>query len=145
MTKKLDDKGCCVADLDMYSDELYEKKTLPQKTRETIKKIFQKYPELKKDFPKLAKNGRTITGAVTKKLETGVVHDVPSDLKKALTASEKVRALWNGLTPLARNEWICWTTYVKTEETRKEHVKRVCEDLLKGKRRPCCWPGCKHR
>lgn len=78
-------------------------------------------------------------------LASGVVHTVPADLRKALMASPKILALWNGLTPLARNEWICWTTIVKTVETRKEHVERVTKQLLEGKRRPCCWPGCPHR
>jgi uncharacterized protein YdeI (YjbR/CyaY-like superfamily) len=80
-----------------------------------------------------------------KEIANGVVHDVPADLWKALVNFEKVRTLWNGLTPLARNEWICWTTSVKKVETRKQHIKRVCADLAEGKRRPCCWPGCPHR
>ena len=80
-----------------------------------------------------------------KEIATGVVHDVPADLKKALTSSSAMREAWNDLTPLARNEWICWVTSVKKIETRKEHIERVREDMLKGKRRPCCWPGCPHR
>ena len=76
---------------------------------------------------------------------TGVVHRVPTDLRDALTSKPKVLEVWNSLTPLARNEWICWTTYVKKAETRKEHVKRVVEELKEGKRRPCCWVGCPHR
>lgn len=75
----------------------------------------------------------------------GVVHDVPQDLRKALVSNATVLEKWNNLTPLARNEWICWTTIVKKPETRKEHIERLCEDLLEGKRRPCCWPGCPHR
>jgi uncharacterized protein YdeI (YjbR/CyaY-like superfamily) len=77
-------------------------------------------------------------------LEQGVVHQLPADMKKALS-TKQLQALWNDLTPLARNEWICWTTSVKKEATRKEHLRRLQEDLKKGKRRPCCWPGCKHR
>lgn len=75
----------------------------------------------------------------------GVVHKVPQDLRLALTSSKKVLAAWNDLTPLARNEFICWTTAVKKAETRADHVRRVKEDMEKGKRRPCCWPGCPHR
>ncbi len=83
---------------------------------------------------------------MTKKtIATGVVHTVPEDLEKTLSANPEVLEKWNDLTPLARNEWICWTTIVKKEETRKAHIERLCEDLLKGKRRPCCWPGCPHR
>lgn len=76
---------------------------------------------------------------------TGVVHRVPKDLREALTRASRVLEIWNGLTPLARNEWICYVTIVKKPETRKGHIERLQEDLLKGKRRPCCWPGCPHR
>lgn len=80
----------------------------------------------------------------TKALATGTIHTLPADLRKALTADLAARAKWENITPLARNEWICWTTMVKTPEVRAEHVKRVCEELKEGKRRPCCWPGCPH-
>ncbi len=78
-------------------------------------------------------------------IASGVVHKVPADLKEALTNSDSVLKTWNSLTPLSRNEWICWVTSVKKSETRKQHIERVSSDLLKGKRRPCCWPGCPHR
>ena len=78
-------------------------------------------------------------------ISDGVVHKVPEDLKKALTADSKTPNLWNSLTSLARNEWICWVTLVKKEETRKNHVKRVVLELKEGRRRPCCWIGCIHR
>ncbi|MCG3181890.1 MAG: hypothetical protein BIFFINMI_04330 [Phycisphaerae bacterium] len=81
----------------------------------------------------------------TRRIATGVVHGVPADLRKALAAAPKVRAAWNDLTPLARNEWICWIISVKKPETRRHHIVWACENLLAGKRRPCCWPGCKHR
>ena len=81
----------------------------------------------------------------TPSLATGVVHTVPADMRAALLADPRLVEAWNDLTPLARNEWICWTTIVKKKETRAEHVVRLREDLLKGKRRPCCWPGCPHR
>lgn len=79
------------------------------------------------------------------KIATGVNHRVPKDLRIILESKSDVLELWNKLTPLARNEWICWITIVKKEETRKEHLKRISEDLRKGKKRPCCWPGCPHR
>ena len=78
-------------------------------------------------------------------IATGVAHTVPADLKKALTSDPKALALWNSLTPLARNEWICWVTFPKKEETKKEHVKRTVSELKEGMRRPCCWIGCPHR
>ncbi len=82
---------------------------------------------------------------MVKKISSGTVHKLPPDLKKALVADQKALALWEGITPLARNEWICWTTFVKKEETRKEHVGRVVSELKEGMRRPCCWLGCIHR
>ena len=78
-------------------------------------------------------------------IATGVVHKVPADLKAILLDNESLLDTWNSLTPLARNEWICWVTIVKKQETREEHLQRLTEDLLNGKRRPCCWPGCPHR
>ncbi|MDQ6877330.1 MAG: YdeI/OmpD-associated family protein, partial [Candidatus Dormibacteraeota bacterium] len=38
----------------------------------------------------------------------GVVHRVPVDLRRVLVANPKVLTAWEDLTPLARNEWICW-------------------------------------
>ncbi len=76
---------------------------------------------------------------------SGVAHNLPVDLKKAITQNQKVLAIWNDLTPLARNEWICWVISVKKLATREQHIERVTKDLLNGKRRPCCWPGCAHR
>lgn len=79
------------------------------------------------------------------KIATGVVHDLPDDMLQILNSNPDLLEKWNNLTPLARNEWICWVTIVKKEETRLKHLDRLQEDLLKGKRRPCCWPGCPHR
>lgn len=75
----------------------------------------------------------------------GVVHEVPADLREVLTADAEALAKWESLTPLARNEWICWTISVKSAETRQDHVDRVRSELKEGKRRPCCWYGCIHR
>lgn len=80
-----------------------------------------------------------------KKSSPAFMHAVPSDVQKALISHPDVLAKWKSLTPLAHNEWICWVTLVKSAETRKKHIHRLCADLLKGKRRPCCWPGCPHR
>src|SRR5437868_12636365 len=80
-----------------------------------------------------------------KAISSGTAHKLPPDLQKALSFNTKALALWEDLTPLARNEWICWVTFVKKEETRKDHVKRVVSELKEGMRRPCCWIGCIHR
>ncbi len=79
------------------------------------------------------------------KISSGVVHTVPKDLKEAILSRPKALAAWEDITPLARNEWICWTISVKKPETRKDHIRRVCSELAEGIRRPCCWPGCPHR
>lgn len=80
-----------------------------------------------------------------KEVSDGVVHKVPKDLREVITSNSKILTLWEGLTPLARNEWICWVISFKKQETRDNHIKRLSEDLVKGKRRPCCWAGCIHR
>jgi uncharacterized protein YdeI (YjbR/CyaY-like superfamily) len=79
------------------------------------------------------------------KIASGVVHDTPSDLREALASDPEALSIWNTLTPLARNEWICWVISVKKPETRKEHVERTRSELKEGMRRPCCWIGCIHR
>ena len=81
----------------------------------------------------------------TVRISGGVVHNLPADLRKGLTLDAQALAAWEDITPLARNEWICWTISVKKEETRRQHVERVCSELKDGMRRPCCWPGCPHR
>lgn len=78
-------------------------------------------------------------------ISSGTAHKLPSDLKKALIADKSALSAWQSLTPLARNEWICWTVTVKQQKTRDEHVKRVISELNQGMRRPCCWLGCIHR
>ena len=78
-------------------------------------------------------------------ISNGTAHTVPPDLRSALASQKTALATWENLTPLARNEWICWVTFVKKEKTRKEHIQRVISQLKEGKRRPCCWIGCPHR
>jgi uncharacterized protein YdeI (YjbR/CyaY-like superfamily) len=75
----------------------------------------------------------------------GPVHKTPPDLRAALSADATTQAAWKDLTPLARNEWVCWVTSPKQPATRSRRILRAVEDLQAGKRRPCCWPGCPHR
>lgn len=75
----------------------------------------------------------------------GTVHGLPSDVQEALVAHPQALATWNDITPLARNEFICWMTSAKKAETRQKRILWGCESLSEGKRRPCCWPGCPHR
>ncbi|MDN5684164.1 YdeI/OmpD-associated family protein [Corynebacterium glyciniphilum] len=102
----------------------------------------------------------TSSGAssATAAVSGGVVHELPDDLRAAVlggprgdgddgspSVSRSVLGLWEDITPLARNEFICWVEDAKQPATRTRRVRRTCEELEEGKRRPCCWPGCKHR
>src|SRR5882762_7945235 len=82
---------------------------------------------------------------MTKEISGGTAHPLPADLKVALLAKPKAHEAWESLTPLQRNEWICWCVSVKQQETRDDHIKRAVADLAAGERRPCCWFGCVHR
>jgi hypothetical protein len=75
----------------------------------------------------------------------GTVHELPEDLYTALINDDAALEAWERLTPLARNEWICWIVSVKQERTRCAHIQRTVEQLKSGKRRPCCFIGCVHR
>ncbi len=79
------------------------------------------------------------------KILGGTEHKLPPDLQKALIASKSALHAWNDITPLARNEWICWVECAKLIETRKRRIERAQAELTEGKRRPCCWMGCIHR
>lgn len=83
--------------------------------------------------------------AAKKDILPGPVHTTPADLKKSIAAKKTIQEAWDDLTPLARNEWICWVTSAKQDKTRKHRIERAIEELGEGKRRPCCWPGCPHR
>jgi uncharacterized protein YdeI (YjbR/CyaY-like superfamily) len=48
-----------------------------------------------------------------RKISGGVVHEVPADLKNALGSHPKALTAWDDITPLARNEWICWIESAK--------------------------------
>ena len=102
---------------------------MPTETQGQTKTIVERSAEC------MAKNG----------IASGVVHAVPPDLKKTLLADREALAAWEDITPLARNEWICWVESAKLAITRLKRIERVSADLKKGKRRPCCWPGCPHR
>lgn len=80
-----------------------------------------------------------------KEISHGVVHKVPADMQKLLTSTQKVLTVWEDITPLARNEWICWVESAKQKETRTRRMRIMGENLGTGKRRPCCWVGCAHR
>lgn len=80
-----------------------------------------------------------------KTIAGGTVHKMPADLKEAIASNKAVSALWEDITPLARNEWICWVTSGKKAETRDIRIGKAVSKMKGGMRRPCCWAGCIHR
>lgn len=78
-------------------------------------------------------------------MQKEIVHKMPSDFRRSLNASSEIKEAWNNITEIAKNEFICWIEDAKQKETREKRIKRACEDLMNGKRRPCCWSGCIHR
>ena len=79
------------------------------------------------------------------KVAGGAIHKLPADLRKAIVSDVRVKAVWADITPLARNEWICWVTSAKQDETRSRRIAVGLDKMRGGMRRPCCWPGCPHR
>ncbi len=75
----------------------------------------------------------------------GVVHPLPADLHQMLMGDSTALAAWQDITALARNEFICWVEDARQEQTRRRRISIAEDKLLRGERRPCCWPGCKHR
>jgi len=75
----------------------------------------------------------------------GIVHEAGDDLQAAVRSNPNILVLWEGLTPLGRNEFICWVDDAKQPATRQRRIQLTCEELLEGKKRPCCWVGCIHR
>ena len=92
-----------------------------------------------------AGSGKRIGVPVADAFLQGTVHEAREDLQAAVQSDHSVLALWKSLTPLGRNEFICWVDDAKQVATRQRRIARTLEQLLEGKRRPCCWAGCIHR
>ncbi|HEV7232937.1 MAG TPA: YdeI/OmpD-associated family protein, partial [Sphingorhabdus sp.] len=69
----------------------------------------------------------------------GTVHEAQDDLRSAIQSDPALFDLWQKLTPLGRNEFICWVDDAKQAATRARRIQRTGEELLEGKKRPCCW------
>ncbi len=80
-----------------------------------------------------------------KPTSTDALHSLPADLRKAVASTKATQSIWNDITPLARNEWICWVTSGKKAETRDIRIQKALSKLKSGMCRPCCWAGCPHR
>lgn len=66
--------------------------------------------------------------------------DVPPDLTAALAGSPTgVRDVWEGLTPMARWEWVRWVQATRNPATRQRRVEASIAKMDSGKRRPCCF------
>src|SRR5579864_2787588 len=64
--------------------------------------------------------------------------NVPKDLEQALAAApQKIQALWNDITPMARWEWVRWVNATRDIDTRKRRVEVTISKMESGKRRPC--------
>ena len=87
----------------------------------------------------------TLISMFKQKFSHGVTHTLPQDVRAVLIANPKAYTTWELITPLARNEWICWVISAKKQETRDRRIQILSENLALGKRRPCCWAGCVHR
>lgn len=82
---------------------------------------------------------------MAKKKSSSMVHKMPADFRKAVASDSRAKNLWADITPLARNEWVCWVTSAKKQETRNRRITVGIDKMRKGMRRPCCWAGCPHR
>lgn len=82
---------------------------------------------------------------VAKAIDTGGIHQLPPDFDQAIASDPVLTAVWSDITPLARNEWICWVTSAKKDATRARRIEVGLDKMRKGMRRPCCWEGCSHR
>jgi uncharacterized protein YdeI (YjbR/CyaY-like superfamily) len=78
-------------------------------------------------------------------MKTGTVHTLNKEIRQMLKSSPKALATWEDITPLARNEWICWMTSAKKAETNIKRIEVGRSKLSRGERRPCCFAGCPHR
>jgi uncharacterized protein YdeI (YjbR/CyaY-like superfamily) len=89
--------------------------------------------------------GSELDAGMTRDFPQGTVHEAGADLRAALSADHHLYSLWEKLTPLGRNEFICWVEDAKQAKARQRRIERTCAELQEGKKRPCCWAGCIHR
>jgi hypothetical protein len=65
---------------------------------------------------------------------------VPPDLAEALTgAPQKIKDIWDDITPMARWEWVRWVNATASPVTRRRRVEVTISKMDDGKRRPCCF------
>lgn len=64
---------------------------------------------------------------------------IPDDVKIAIETTPKVKAKWESLTAVGRHDFISWLQTAKQSDTRVRRIDKMCDMLIKGKRRPCCY------
>lgn len=57
----------------------------------------------------------------------GAVHKLPADLHAALVGDSTALEACRDITPLARNEFVCWVDDAKQEATREKRIRRTVE------------------
>ena len=62
----------------------------------------------------------------SQKIADGTIHKLPADFRKAIEFDATATSVWADITPLARNEWICWVTSAKQEATSGRDRERAC-------------------
>jgi hypothetical protein len=129
--------------------------TLPTRSMTTVEGTINGYPfratlepdGQKSHWLKVTKKMREAAGAEVgdvvsleiMSVEREPEPQVPADLREALAAAPKARAVWSDITPVARRDWIHWITSAKQPETRARRVGNACQMLAAGKRRVCCF------
>ncbi len=61
---------------------------------------------------------------------------VPINLYKALGVNPKAKAVWSGLTPDAKRDFVDWIESAKDKEENKTRIEKTCAVLATGKFRP---------
>jgi hypothetical protein len=73
----------------------------------------------------------------------GTAHTLPDDLRATLAADAAASGLRQGLTPLGRNEFICWVEDAKQPATRVRRIVRTLEEWPKASAaRAVGWAAC---
>ncbi|MBX3200049.1 MAG: YdeI/OmpD-associated family protein [Labilithrix sp.] len=69
------------------------------------------------------------------------MHELPAELRKALLANAPALAAWKDVTPLARNEFICWVEDAKKAKTRARRVRRTRRSSWRASAAPAAGRG----
>lgn len=67
---------------------------------------------------------------------------VPPEFARALAASKKAKATFDGFAPSHRREYVMWVAEAKKEETRQRRIEQAIEWLAEGKHRHWKYENC---